>query len=144
MNKISVSFFLSLFFSLAAMGGTPAYDYATQGVACFKKCSWTLLLDKSNFGGDEIEIIEMVLAAGTSTQSHPHGAIEIIYVVSGEVGHEVNGEYHLLKPGMLGVVRKGDSVRHVVSEEDAKVLVIWLPGGEARRLLDFDKATHIH
>lgn len=122
---------------------TSDYDHATNGVICFKECSWKVLLDKSNFGSNEIEVVEMVLAAGTNTASHPHGSAEIIYVISGEVGHEVNGQLYQLTPGMLGVVRSGDQVRHIVSESDAKVLVIWAPGGEANRLLDYDNGEKI-
>jgi len=37
---------------------------------------------------------------------------------------------------MVGVVRVGDSVAHaVLSDEPVKALVIWLPGGEADRLI---------
>jgi hypothetical protein len=39
---------------------------------------------------------------------------------------------------MVGIVRAGDQViHHVVSDEPVKALVIWLPGGEAERLVGF-------
>lgn len=117
----------------------PTYDYATHGVICFKDCSWKLLLDQSNLGGMEMEIMEIILPAGTHTVPHPHGSIEVIYVISGQVGHEVNGELYQLDPGMLGIVRPGDKVRHIVTGQDAKILVIWAPGGEAKRLFDYKK-----
>lgn len=90
-----------------------------------------------------MEVVEMILPAGTNTDSHPHGSIEIIYVISGQVGHEVNGELYQLEPGMLGIVRPGDKVRHIVTGQDAKILVMWAPGGEARRLLDYKKGRLI-
>lgn len=31
-----------------------------------------------------------------------HGAVEIFYVISGELEHVVNGWSYLLKPGMVG------------------------------------------
>lgn len=121
----------------------PAYDHATRGVICFKQCSWKLLLDQSNLGGTEVEIMEMVLPAGTHTDSHPHGSIEVIYVISGQVGHEVNGKLYQLDPGMLGIVRPGDKVRHIVTGREAKILVIWAPGNEAKRLFDYKKGRLI-
>ena len=69
---------------------------------------WKLLLDKSNLGGNELEAAELTMPAGTSVPSHQHGAVEIIYVLAGVYGHEVNGKLYLLKPGMVGIVRPGD------------------------------------
>jgi quercetin dioxygenase-like cupin family protein len=58
-------------------------------------------------------------------------------VLSGTLGHEVNGELYMLKPGMVGILRPGDKMRHIVPKgEDAKVLVIWAQAGEAKRNLD--------
>ncbi len=60
-----------------------------------------------------------------------HGTVEIFYVLSGELDHIVNDESHILTPGMVGIVRTGDSVVHrVVGDEPVKALVIWAPGGE--------------
>ena len=57
-------------------------------------------------------------------------------MLSGELEHIVNGERHLLKPGMLGFVRPPNKVNHVVpGDEPVKALVIWVPGGEAGRVL---------
>lgn len=95
-----------------------------------------LLLDSSNLGGEEIEIGEITLPSGTNSGSHPHGSTEIFYVLSGELDHVVNGEHHLLKPGMLGFVRPPDEVTHIVpGDEPVKALVIWAPGGEAHRIV---------
>jgi hypothetical protein len=50
---------------------------------------------------------------------------------------------HMLTPGMVGIVRPKDSVRHIVPKEaDVKLLVIW-PAGEPtlfRRKRHADKA----
>src|SRR5262252_3018346 len=117
----------------------PTYSYATNGLldedVNAAGAKWKLLLDKSNLGGDEIEAAELTMAAGTTTRSHTHGAVEVIYVLSGVYGHEVNGKLYLLKPGMVGIVRPGDHVRHLVPKSGpAKVLIIWAPSGEAAKL----------
>ena len=65
--------------------------------------------------------------------AHTHQSLEVIYVLSRTFGHEVNGHYYLLKPGMVGVVRPGDHVRQLVpKEQDARALLIWAPAGEAK------------
>jgi hypothetical protein len=46
----------------------------------------------------------------------------------------VNGKLYRLTPGMIGIVRPGDHVRHIVPKSGpAKVLIIWAPAGELRR-----------
>jgi quercetin dioxygenase-like cupin family protein len=87
--------------------------HATNGVADKIQGSWKLLLDESNFGGKELEMAEITIPAGTTVSSHTHRSIEVIYVLSGTYGHEVNGHLYLLKPGMMGVVRPGDHVRQI-------------------------------
>lgn len=117
----------------------PTYSYATNGVKDHivdrGGNQWKLLLDKSNLGGDEIEAVELTMPAGLQVGSHTHKAVEVIYVLSGTYGHEVNGKLYLLKPGMIGIVRPGDHVRHLVPKSGpAKVLIMWAPAGEAERL----------
>jgi quercetin dioxygenase-like cupin family protein len=124
----------------------PTYAYATNGVldgiTGRGGDQWKLLLDKSNLGGDELEAAELTLPAGTSVPSHQHGSVEIIYVLSGVYGHEVNGRLYLLKPGMVGIVRPGDSVRHLVPKAGpAKVLIIWAPPGEVARIFRSGKGV---
>ena len=77
---------------------------------------------------------EVTLPAGTSTQNHMHDPVEVLYVLSGTYDHEVNGKRYRLTPGMVGIVRPGDQVRHLATQgEDVKLLVLWAPGGEAAR-----------
>lgn len=130
----------------AAASKAPGYAYATNGVLERTTAAsfWRVLLDKSNLGGSELEVAELTLKAGTVVDSHTHGSLEVFYVVSGEFGHEVNGHYYLLKPGMVGVVRPGDKVRHSVPKgRDAKVVVIWVPGGEVGGIVDYAKGTRV-
>jgi quercetin dioxygenase-like cupin family protein len=110
-------------------GATVNYTYATQGI--LNKGIWKLLLDESNLGGKELELAEVTITAGTTVDSHTHASLEVIYVLSGTYLHEVNGHLYALAPGMVGVVRPGDRVRHIAPRDgDTKLLVMWVPGGE--------------
>jgi len=114
--------------------GTHGYSYATRGILEIPN-HLKLLLDETALGGKELEMAEIIFAAGSVDEKHQHGSVEIFYVLSGTFGHEVNGELHWLTPGMVGVVRPGDTVRHIAPKDrDVKVLVIWTPTGEAKRI----------
>jgi quercetin dioxygenase-like cupin family protein len=104
---------------------------------------WKVVLDESNLGGNELEAVEATFPAGMTVGSHPHRSVEIIYVLSGIYEHEVNGKLYRLKPGMVGIVRPGDKVRHLVPKDggDAKVLILWTPAGEAARVVPKDKGV---
>jgi quercetin dioxygenase-like cupin family protein len=113
------------------------YAYATNGIKDNISgpfgAKWKLLLDQSNLGGKELEMLELTMKPGTVVPSHMHGSLEIIYVLSGIYEHEVNGKLYRLTPGMVGLVRPGDHVRHLVPKSGpTKVLIIWVPAGEAK------------
>ncbi len=95
-----------------------------------------LLLDEHNLGGSEVEVGEFTFPAGLDSGEHPHGVVEVFYVLSGTLEHIVNGESYFLTPGMVGYVRPPDQVRHKTDPEAGPVraLVIWAPGGEAARV----------
>lgn len=96
------------------------------------------LVDSTALGGSEVELAELTLPVGYDTvgQGHAHGKIEILYVLSGRLGHVVNGVSHELGPGGVGIVRPGDRVRHhVLSTVPVRVVAVWAPGGELNRLL---------
>jgi quercetin dioxygenase-like cupin family protein len=123
----------------ATTDAQPHYTYATNGlidnIAGPFGSTWKLLLNASNLGGAELEAAELTMHAGTTVAAHTHKSVEILYVISGIYEHEVNGKRYRLTAGMVGIVRPGDKVRHIVpSDGDARVLVIWAPGGEAGRL----------
>jgi quercetin dioxygenase-like cupin family protein len=108
-----------------------AYSYVTKGVLQLPNVK--LLLDEVALGGKELEMAELTFPAGTISDKHQHGSVEIFYVLSGTFGHEVNGKLIWLKPGSVGVVRPGDTVRHSTPKDsEAKVLAIWAPAGEAK------------
>jgi quercetin dioxygenase-like cupin family protein len=129
------------------LAADPSYSYATNGVLenieGRKDVKWKVLLDESNLGGKELEAVEAVFPAGMTVGSHPHKSVEIIYVLSGIYEHEVNGKLYRLKPGMVGIVRPGDMVRHLVPKDggEAKVLILWAPAGEAAGVLAQGKGT---
>ena len=97
-----------------------------------------MLVESTNLGGDEVEIGEITFPGMSPGGGHVHETNEVFYVLSGRMEHIVNGESAVLEPGMIGIVRKGDTVSHkILSEEPCKALVIWAPGGESDRLAQF-------
>ncbi len=132
----------------ARQSAASSYAYATNGVMDGIQggsgSRWKLVLDESNLGGKELEIAEVSIPAGTVVPVHTHGAVEVIYVLSGTYGHEVNGKLYLLKPGMVGIVRPGDKVRHLVPKAgEAKLLIMWTPAGEAKQVLARAKGSPV-
>lgn len=126
----------------AGAGSADAQEYekATRGTRWFESSRSALtikmLVEATNLGSSELEIGEITFPAGSAPRrGHHHTSIEIFYVLSGELEHVVNGESHLLTPGMVGIVRPGDEVIHrVPGNEPVRALVIWAPGGEADRI----------
>ena len=76
----------------------------------------------------------MTFPPNQDSGEHAHGAVEIFYVISGELEHVVNGKSQFLKPGMAGYVKPPDRVRHKTGAAGAKVVVVWVPGEEGRRI----------
>ncbi len=106
--------------------GTRQFEWDTENGAGVIK----ILIEENNLGSQGAEIAEIWFPPGFEGQSHPH-ELEIIYIVEGELDHIVNGESHILKPGMTGVVRARDRVVHKThSPEGVRTLVIWPLGGE--------------
>jgi quercetin dioxygenase-like cupin family protein len=92
-----------------------------------------LILDETNVGA-EISVGEMTFPPNSDSGDHAHGAIEIFYVLSGELEHVVNGKSVILKPGMVGYVKPPDKIRHKTGPAGAKVVVMWVPGAEANKI----------
>ena len=92
-----------------------------------------LLLDDSNVG-PEVTVGEMTFPPNMDSGDHTHGAIEMFYVVSGTLEHVVNGKSQMLTPGMTGYVRPPDKIRHKTGADGAKVVVIWVPGDEGKKI----------
>jgi quercetin dioxygenase-like cupin family protein len=92
-----------------------------------------LFLDESNVG-PEVSIGRLTFPPNADSGEHAHGAIEMFYVLSGELEHVVNGKSYLLGPGMTGYVRPPDKIRHKTGAAGAKVIVVWVPGDEAKKI----------
>jgi quercetin dioxygenase-like cupin family protein len=122
----------------AQPGESPRYEKSGDGTAVLSAPSGLaikILVEAANLGSGEVELAEITFPAGSRGGAHRHGAIEILYLVSGRMDHVVNGVSHVLEPGMIGIVRPEDTVEHrVLSEEPVRALVVWAPGGEAARL----------
>jgi quercetin dioxygenase-like cupin family protein len=130
---------------LFLFGGALALALATQGAAAqsdkpqgvtYRAPSGTtlrLMLDDTNVG-PEVSMGEMIFPPNQDSGDHQHGAIEMFYVVSGELEHVVNGKSQILKPGMSGFVKPPDKVRHKTGAAGAKVVVVWVPGDEAGKI----------
>jgi len=93
-----------------------------------------MLLDAPQLGGPEVAAGERSYPANYLSAEHTHQSIEIIYVLSGEFQHEVNGQTHVLATGMLGFVKPGDKVRHKTGRMPAKTLMVWVPGADGAAL----------
>ena len=112
----------------AAQAGKPGDTYRSPGGTTLK-----LLLDDSNVG-PEVSIGELTFAPNADSGEHTHGAIEMFYVLSGELEHVVNGKSYILRPGMTGYVRPPDKIRHKTGPAGARVVVVWVPGDEANKI----------
>lgn len=124
----------------AAAAQAPGYRPAPAASSCYALGTLLLrpLVDSTALGGPEVEMAELTLPAGwdDSGPGHRHGRIEVLYIVSGRLGHVVNDAVHELSPGQVGIVRPGDRVRHqVLSAEPVRAVAVWGPSGELGRIL---------
>jgi len=133
MNQRMLSIALGLVFCFAA--GASAQSDKPQGTVYRSPGGSTLrlILDDTNIGA-EISVGELTFLPNTDSGDHAHGAIEILYVLSGELEHVVNGKSYILGPGMTGYVRPPDKIRHKTGPAGAKVIVVWVPGDEAKKI----------
>ena len=112
----------------SAQAGKTSETYRSPGGTTLR-----LFLDESNVG-PEVSVGELTFPPNVDSGEHAHGAIEMFYVVSGELEHVVNGKSYILRPGMTGYVRPPDKVRHKTGPTGAKVVVVWVPGDEAKKI----------
>jgi len=124
----------------ASAQDSTSYRRSSSGTRILENDAGTsikILVENSVLAGTGVEVAEATLpvGGGAGPASHRHGSTEIIYVLSGELDHVVNGETHRLTAGMVGIVKPADTVIHrVVGQSPVKVLLIWAPGGEVERL----------
>jgi quercetin dioxygenase-like cupin family protein len=131
LRTLSLAAALGLF-----IAGTASAQSEKQGTTYKSPGGSTLrlILDDTNVGA-EVSLGEMVFPPNSDSGDHAHGAIEIFYVLSGELEHVVNGKSQILKPGMVGYVKPPDKIRHKTGPAGAKVVVMWVPGAEANRIV---------
>lgn len=131
---------LALLLAATSAGAqAPAYGTTTAGVRDFMlgATAVKVLIDSATLGGGEMEMAQLTFPPNPNAppRNHVHTRVEVLYVLSGQLDHIVNGVSHVLKPGMAGIVRPGDQVAHRIPGPDTtRVLVIWAPGGELVRL----------
>jgi quercetin dioxygenase-like cupin family protein len=112
----------------AAQSGKTGETYRSPGGTTLR-----LFLDESNVG-PAVSVGELTFPPNADSGDHAHGAIEMFYVLSGQLEHVVNGKSYILGPGMTGYVRPPDTVRHKTGPAGAKVVVVWVPGDEAKKI----------
>ena len=126
---------LSLFGGLLLGFASAAGAQEQQGTVYRSPTGATLrlVLDSTNVG-KEISVGELTFPPNSDSGDHQHGAIEIFYVISGELEHVVNGKSQILKPGMVGYVKPPDKIRHKTGPAGAKAVVMWVPGVEGNKI----------
>ena len=140
MTRLVVLLLVATLSRSGAAQDSTAYRRSSNGTRVLENDAGTsikVLVESSVLGTAGVEVAEATLpvGGGAGPASHRHGSTEIIYVISGELDHVVNGETHRLTPGMIGIVKPADTVIHrVVGQTPVKVLLIWAPGGEVDRL----------
>ena len=127
--SLSAILAFSIAASAAAQADKQGVVYRSPGGSTLR-----LILDDTNVG-PEISVGEMTFPPNADSGEHAHGAIEIFYVLSGELEHVVNGKSVILKPGMVGYVKPPDKIRHKTGPAGAKVVVMWVPGAEANKIV---------
>ena len=126
---------LALALLVGCLGTVGSAQTRPQGVTYRAPGGTTLrlMIDETNLGA-EVSLGEITFPANSDSGEHQHGAIEVFYVVSGELEHVVNGVSQKLTPGMSGFVKPPDKVRHKTGPAGARAVVVWVPGDEARRV----------
>ncbi len=95
-----------------------------------------VLIDQESVGTTQVTVAELLLPPGTHVPAHQHGSVEVFYVLSGELEQTIEGKTQKLTPGMSCLVPARTNTTHkVTSSEPVRALVIWVPGGEERRIV---------
>lgn len=131
MRGISIALLLTLCIGASALAQADkqGVTYRSPGGSTLR-----LILTDGNVG-PEISLGELTFPPNADSGEHAHGAIEIFYVLSGELEHVVNGKSQILTAGMVGYVKPRDKIRHKTGPAGAKVVVMWVPGAEAGKIV---------
>jgi quercetin dioxygenase-like cupin family protein len=108
--------------------GTRQFEWGPEDDPVWAK----VLVEESILGTAGAEVVEVYFPPDYESRSHFH-ELEILYIIEGELEHIVDGESHVLTPGMIGIVQFPDQVIHkTLAEDGARVLVIWPLGNEVK------------
>jgi quercetin dioxygenase-like cupin family protein len=133
-SLIRATLALCIAFSMASAGPCAAQSGTQPTYRSPTGATLRLLLDSTNVG-PEVTVGELTFPPNVDSGEHSHGSIEMFYVLSGRLEHVVNGKSQILAPGMTGYVRPPDKIRHKTGPDGAKVVVIWVPGDEAAKIV---------
>ena len=134
MNKlITLLAMLSIPISIISCTGSDDNQIKDQNISSYEKEStgtrrlewddvndigWIkIMLEQANLLEAGVEVAEIYFPPGYQDVAHMH-ELELLYVLEGELDHIVNGVSHILKPGMLGVVKEPDLVVHRSHSDD--------------------------
>jgi len=121
MNKlITLLAMLSIPISIISCTGSDDNQIKDQNISSYEKEStgtrrlewddvndigWIkIMLEQANLLEAGVEVAEIYFPPGYQDVAHMH-ELELLYVLEGELDHIVNGVSHILKPGMLRVVK---------------------------------------
>ena len=112
------------------------YTHSVNGTTYRAPSGLTLrLLVEDTTANASVSMGEMTFPPDMDSGEHQHGAIEMFYVIAGELEHIVNGQSRTLTPGMTGFVNPPDKVRHKTGPAGATAIVVWVPAQEAQRIV---------
>jgi mannose-6-phosphate isomerase-like protein (cupin superfamily) len=82
----------------------------------------------SAFHRNDVEICFKTVHKGHTEERHHHlCSFEFLVVLSGEVEYEIDGDNHVLKPGMFYMLEPGNTERIVEVYKETTVLAVRLP-----------------
>ena len=111
-------------------------EQATTYVDPVTKTELTVLIDQHLGGTTELTLGYLVVPPGVDVPDHIHQSTETFYMLSGEMEQTSEGKVQTITAGMACLVPANTTTRHTVkSKEPVHALVIWTPGGEAKRIV---------
>ena len=110
-------------------------DQAVTYVDPDTKTTMKVLINQESVGTAQVTVADLVIPPGTSVPAHKHQSLEIFYILSGELEQTIEGKTQKLTAGMSCLVPANtDTLHKVTSKEPVHTLVIWVPGGEEKRI----------
>ena len=112
-------------------------DQATTYTEPQSKSQIKVLIDEILGGTKDVSIAELIIPPGVDVPDHVHQSTEIFYILSGELEQTSEGKVQKLKAGMACLVPANTTTHHkVTSKKPVHALVIWVPGGEEKRITE--------